>query len=91
MTRTDLRKESRVGHEEDRHQTGPGDGRPRHRPQLGRHHREVLDVGGDQEKEQEIVAVRERSKGDLGTMTVDEFAAGAEKLRRDRSITNDAF
>ncbi|QQS42143.1 MAG: threonine--tRNA ligase [Acidobacteriota bacterium] len=48
-------------------------------------------VVGDQELEAGIVAVRERSKGDLGTMGVEEFIERARNLRDDRAIDNGSF
>jgi threonyl-tRNA synthetase len=46
-------------------------------------------VLGDREKEQGQVAVRERSKGDLGVMSLAEFVEMARKLIDSRAITND--
>lgn len=48
-------------------------------------------VVGDQELEGGIVAVRERSKGDLGTMSVEEFIDRAVKLKDERAIGNESF
>ncbi|HUF03088.1 MAG TPA: threonine--tRNA ligase [Aridibacter sp.] len=48
-------------------------------------------VVGDQELEGGIVAVRERSKGDLGTMGVGEFIERAKKLKAERAIDNELF
>ena len=45
-------------------------------------------VLGDREVEEGKVAVRERAKGDLGTMTVEEFKQTALALVRSRALTN---
>ncbi|HKS27016.1 MAG TPA: threonine--tRNA ligase [Pyrinomonadaceae bacterium] len=45
-------------------------------------------VLGDREMEQGAVAVRERSRGDLGTMTLAEFREMAQTLLKSRAITN---
>jgi threonyl-tRNA synthetase len=45
-------------------------------------------VLGDREMEEGRVAVRERSKGDIGTMTLDEFREMARGLVASRAITN---
>jgi threonyl-tRNA synthetase len=45
-------------------------------------------VLGDREMEDGRVAVRERSKGDLGTMSLDEFREMAQGLKESRAITN---
>ena len=47
-------------------------------------------VLGDREMEQDQVAVRERSKGDLGAMPLDEFRQMAQRLVETRALTNDA-
>ncbi len=45
-------------------------------------------VLGDREMEQRTVAVRERAKGDLGVMSLDEFAEMARRLVDTRAIRN---
>ena len=45
-------------------------------------------VVGDREKEQRAVAVRERAKGDIGVMTIDEFREMAQRLITTRALTN---
>ena len=45
-------------------------------------------VVGDREKEQRAVAVRERTKGDIGAMSVDEFKEMARRLTETRALTN---
>lgn len=45
-------------------------------------------VVGDREKEQRSVAVRERAKGDIGLMSVDEFKEMAQRLIKTRALTN---
>ncbi len=45
-------------------------------------------VIGDREMEQEKVAVRERSKGDIGAMSLDEFTEMARGLVDTRALTN---
>jgi threonyl-tRNA synthetase len=45
-------------------------------------------VLGDREMEEGKVAVRERTKGDIGTMSLDEFSEMARNLIRTRSISN---
>jgi threonyl-tRNA synthetase len=45
-------------------------------------------VLGDREMEQGIVAVRERSKGDIGVMPVNDFVEMARKLVEVRALTN---
>jgi threonyl-tRNA synthetase len=45
-------------------------------------------VLGDREMEQGQVAVRERSKGDLGAMSLEEFAQKALGLVKTRAIEN---
>lgn len=45
-------------------------------------------VLGDREMEQGQVAVRERTKGDIGAMTVEEFAKLASQLVETRALTN---
>jgi threonyl-tRNA synthetase len=47
-------------------------------------------VLGDREMEQGQVAVRERSKGDLGARPLDEFRQMAQRLVETRALTNDA-
>lgn len=48
-------------------------------------------IVGDQEKEQGIVAVRERSKGDLGTFEIDEFIERVLELKSARATDNSEF
>ena len=43
---------------------------------------------GDREIEQGQVAVRERSKGDIGAMSLDEFKEMATRLVTTRALTN---
>ena len=45
-------------------------------------------VVGDREKEQRVVAVRERAKGDIGAMSVDEFKEMARRLVETRALTH---
>lgn len=45
-------------------------------------------VVGDREKEQRAVAVRERAKGDIGVMPVDQFREMAQRLVKTRALTN---
>ena len=45
-------------------------------------------VLGDREMEQGIVAVRERSKGDIGVMPINDFVEMARKLVEVRALTN---
>jgi threonyl-tRNA synthetase len=45
-------------------------------------------VVGDREKEQRAVAVRERAKGDIGVMSIDEFREMAQRLIKTRALTN---
>jgi threonyl-tRNA synthetase len=45
-------------------------------------------VLGDREMEQRQVAVRERAKGDIGTMSLAEFKETARKLIETRALTN---
>jgi threonyl-tRNA synthetase len=45
-------------------------------------------VVGDREKEQRAVAVRERAKGDIGAMPVEEFKQMARRLVETRALTN---
>jgi threonyl-tRNA synthetase len=47
-------------------------------------------VLGDREMEQQQIAVRERTKGDIGVMSLDEFKAIARKLVETRAITNES-
>lgn len=47
-------------------------------------------VLGDREMEQGTVAVRERTKGDIGVMSVEEFTAMARRLVESRALTNDS-
>ena len=46
-------------------------------------------VLGDREMEQEIVAVRERLKGDIGVMSIEEFKTMARKLIEMRALNNE--
>jgi len=48
-------------------------------------------VLGDREMEQAAVAVRERSKGDIGVMPLAEFKEMARKLVEMRALTNDSL
>jgi threonyl-tRNA synthetase len=45
-------------------------------------------VVGDREKEQRAVAVRERAKGDIGVMSIEEFREMAQRLITTRALTN---
>jgi threonyl-tRNA synthetase len=45
-------------------------------------------VLGDREMEQGQVAVRERTKGDIGAMPLDEFKQMAQRLVQTRALTN---
>ncbi|MGI8466983.1 MAG: threonine--tRNA ligase [Pyrinomonadaceae bacterium] len=45
-------------------------------------------VLGDKELEENKIAVREKTKGDLGAMTLDEFQEMAQKLKETRALTN---
>ena len=45
-------------------------------------------VLGDREMEQQNVAVRERSQGDLGVMTIEEFKEQARALVETRALSN---
>jgi len=45
-------------------------------------------VLGDREMEQKTVAVRERARGDIGAMSVEEFKAMARRLVETRALTN---
>jgi threonyl-tRNA synthetase len=45
-------------------------------------------VLGDKEKEENMLAIRERKQGDLGAMTLEEFKAMALRLKETRAITN---
>ncbi len=46
-------------------------------------------VLGDREMEDGMVAVRERTKGDIGVMTLDVFKEEALRLVRERALTNE--
>ncbi len=46
-------------------------------------------VLGDREMEEGKVAVRERTKGDIGAMSIDEFKQMATRLRETRALTNE--
>src|SRR5437867_4301223 len=45
-------------------------------------------VLGDREMEQKNIAVRERSKGDIGAMSLNEFKEMAQRLVKTRALTN---
>ena len=45
-------------------------------------------VVGDREKEQRTVAVRERAKGDIGVLPMDQFREMAQRLVKTRALTN---
>ena len=45
-------------------------------------------VLGDREMEQRTVAVRERARGDIGVMSVDEFKEMARRLVKTRALAN---
>ncbi len=45
-------------------------------------------VLGDREMEQKAVAVRERSLGDIGVMTLAEFKEMTQRLIKTRALTN---
>ena len=45
-------------------------------------------VVGDREKEQRALAVRERAKGDIGVMSIEEFKEMARRLVETRALTN---
>jgi threonyl-tRNA synthetase len=45
-------------------------------------------VVGDREKEQRAVAVRERAKGDIGAMPIEDFKEMARRLVETRALTN---
>jgi len=45
-------------------------------------------VLGDREMQEGKVAVRERSKGDIGAMPLDEFKQMAQRLVQTRALTN---
>jgi threonyl-tRNA synthetase len=47
-------------------------------------------VLGDREMEQNVVAVRERVRGDIGTMSLEEFKEMARKLIETRALTNNS-
>jgi threonyl-tRNA synthetase len=48
-------------------------------------------VLGDREMEQNKVAVRERYKGDIGVMSLEQFKTEAVELVKTRSIDNASF
>jgi threonyl-tRNA synthetase len=48
-------------------------------------------VLGDREMEQGVVAVRERTRGDIGVMTLDEFKEMAQRLVNSRALANDSL
>ncbi|HEX8397420.1 MAG TPA: threonine--tRNA ligase [Pyrinomonadaceae bacterium] len=45
-------------------------------------------VLGDKEKEEKVIAVREKAKGDLGAMTLAEFKEMAQRLKETRALAN---
>jgi threonyl-tRNA synthetase len=45
-------------------------------------------VLGDREMEQNLVAVRERARGDIGTMSLNDFKEMARRLIESRALTN---
>jgi threonyl-tRNA synthetase len=45
-------------------------------------------VLGDREMEQNLVAVRERARGDIGTMSLNDFKEMARRLIDSRALTN---
>jgi threonyl-tRNA synthetase len=45
-------------------------------------------IVGDQEQEQGNIAVRERSEGDLGTMSTEDFVEAIQRLKSSRSLSN---
>jgi len=45
-------------------------------------------VLGDREMEQRTVAVRERARGDIGVMSIEEFKELARRLVKTRALTN---
>ena len=47
-------------------------------------------VLGDREMEQRALAVRERAKGDVGVMSLEEFKEMARKLIETRALTNNS-
>jgi threonyl-tRNA synthetase len=47
-------------------------------------------VLGDREMEQRVVAVRERAKGDIGAMSIEDFKEMARKLVETRALTNNS-
>jgi len=47
-------------------------------------------VLGDREMEQGKVAVRERTKGDIGVMSIEEFTSMTRRLVESRALTNDS-
>jgi threonyl-tRNA synthetase len=48
-------------------------------------------VLGDREMEQGLVAVRERTKGDIGVMSIEEFTTMTRRLVESRALTNDSL
>jgi threonyl-tRNA synthetase len=48
-------------------------------------------VLGDREMEQNVVAVRERAKGDIGVMSLPDFKEMARRLIDSRALTNNWF
>jgi len=45
---------------------------------------------GDKELEENKIAVREKVKGDIGQMTLEEFKELARRLKETRALTNEA-
>jgi len=41
---------------------------------------------GDRERDEGLVAVRERKQGDIGTMTLEEFEGMISRLRQTRAL-----
>ena len=48
-------------------------------------------VLGDREMEQGTVAVRERTKGDIGVMSIEEFTSMTRRLVQSRALTNESL
>ena len=48
-------------------------------------------VLGDREMEEDKVAVRERTKGDIGAMSLEEFKEMATRLVRTRALNNNGL
>jgi threonyl-tRNA synthetase len=47
-------------------------------------------VLGDREMDEGKVAVRERTRGDIGAMSIDEFKQTATRLVKTRALNNDS-